>query len=387
MNLEGLCKCYVYRYIYNNDIIYIGKTNDLNRRNKEHKCDKWYTDKLKYEYIEVRNEFFAKLYEEYLINRDCPKANIASKKNYNVDDIKFNVEEIWKPVILNERNNREVFQQYNDKSIKKTNRELVRDIQIQDIDNKFMELISKDKKKIIKIYYDEHGFLTVILKCPKLEELLNSKYMPSCTIGLTFNKNSGIVVIEFNKAENLEGIYREKYNKFCELLDINQLNLDRDYGKRAFNDGIDLIEKKYIALIDNKYEITLVRIKDDFEVSIPIDDVIKLFGGLTVAYRLPFALGLKYKDNKNILLIHYESVRYNEIFNQELKEKFKYQYYIKSNHDKELLEYLLYKKRIPNKMLSGYREYDEEVGVFYQRRENVIKFDISDNIIQCSCKE
>ena len=166
------------------------------------------------------------------------------------------------------------------------------------------------------------------------------------------------------------------------MLDINKLNLDMDYGKKVLSIEMNNIEKKYMSYIDNKCEIALVRIKDNFELSIPIDVITKLFGGLEFVYRLPFALGLKYKDNKSILLIHYEPIRYNDILNQELKEKFKYQYYFKITNEEDLLEYLLYKERIPNKMFSVYKEYDEEVGFFYHTMESVLKVDISKSIIR-----
>lgn len=209
-----LNKYYVYRYIHNNEIIYIGKTNDLNRRDKEHKSDKWYHDELKYEYIQVDNEFIAQLYEVYLINRDNPKENIASKNNYNVDDIKFNIEESWKSVSIKERGNKAKIKKCNEKNVKKSNKALVMERQIQDIDDKFIELISKYKQEIIKIYYDEYEFLTVILKCSQFKELLGSKYMPSCVVGITFNQNSNMVVLQFNNYENLDEKYKKNIKKY-----------------------------------------------------------------------------------------------------------------------------------------------------------------------------
>lgn len=379
--MEILNKYYVYRYIHNDEIIYIGKTNDLNRRDKEHKSDKWYHDKLKYEYIQVDNEFITQLYEVYLINRDNPKENIASKNNYDVSDIKFNIEETWKPVIIKERSNKAKIKKCNEKNAKKSNKALVMERQMQEIDDKFMELISKHKKEIIKVYYDEYEFLTVILKCSQFKELLGSKYMPSCVIGITFNQNSNIVVIQFNKDENLQEKYKEKYNEIYELLDVNKLNLDMDYGKKLLSIEMNNIEKKYMSYIDNKYQITLVRIKDNFEIGIPINTLLELFGGLVFVYRFPFALGLKYKCNRNILLIHYEPIKYDEILNNELKEEFKYQYYFKNDKAMELFEYLLYEKQMPNRISSGCTEYDESVGVYYLPRESVLKVDIAKSII------
>lgn len=386
--MEHLSNYYVYRYTNNSEIIYIGITDDLYRRKNEHKRkDTWYHDELRYESIEVDNKFIAKLYEEYLINRDNPQGNRASKNNYNVADIKFNIEEIWMPVVINESGNKAKIQKCNEKNVNKTNKAVVIKGQIQEADDKFIKLVSKYKNEIIKVYYDEHEFLTVILKCSQFKELLSLKYMPSCVIGITFKQSSGIVVVKFNKKENLEKECKEKYTKIYEILNINKLNLDVSYGKNLLSLEMNNVEEKYMNYIDNKYQIILIRIKDDFEINIPIDVIPKLFGGLEFVYRLPFAFGLKYKDNLNMLLIHYEHIRYNEIFNQALKEKFKYQYYVKTTNDKELIEYILYKHRIPNKMLSGYEEYDKEYGVFYQRRENILRVNIAESIIDRELSE
>jgi hypothetical protein len=218
---------YVYRYTNNREIIYIGITDDLYRRKKEHKRkDIWYHDELTYEFIEVDNKYIAKVYEEYLINRDNPKGNRASKNNYNVEDIKFNIEEIWKQVILKEIGNKANVKKCNEKKI---NKALVMERQMQEVDDKFAELISKYKQEIVKVYYDEYEFLRVILKCPQFKEILSSKYMPSCVIGIVFNQNNNIVVIQFNKYKNLGEKYQDKYKQIYELLDINKLNLDKNY--------------------------------------------------------------------------------------------------------------------------------------------------------------
>lgn len=136
--------CYVYRYTYKNEIIYIGRTNDLDGRHKQHKRDKWYHDKLKYEFIQLPNTYVSKIYEEYLINRDNPKVNIASKNNYNVSSIQFNIVEIWKLVILNEMSNHK-------NNNKKFNKGLIKDKEIKEIDNKFYK---REDNKIIRIFFD-----------------------------------------------------------------------------------------------------------------------------------------------------------------------------------------------------------------------------------------
>jgi hypothetical protein len=211
--------------------------------------------------------------------------------------------------------------------------------------------------------------------------------MPSCVNEIVFNQNNNIVVIQLNKYENLNEKYKDKYNEIYELLDINKLNLDKNYGQKVLSSEMNNIEKKYMSYIHNMHnihnihEITLIRIKDNFQIGVPIDAMLEVFGGLQCVYRLPFALGLKYKDNNNMLLIHYEPIKYDEILNNELKKDFKYQYYFKNDKDMELFEYLLYKMQIPNRMSSGYTEYDKSVGVYYLPRESVLKVDIAKSII------
>ena len=39
----------------------------------------WLNDKLQYQFIKVEDDNVAKMFEEYLINRDNPKENIVGK--------------------------------------------------------------------------------------------------------------------------------------------------------------------------------------------------------------------------------------------------------------------------------------------------------------------
>lgn len=88
---------YVYRYLDNNENpIYIGITNDLIARRRDHQRNsKWYSDNLIYQFLKVKNKYTAKTYEEYLINKDNPKENKASKNGYDVSEIEFHFEHDW----------------------------------------------------------------------------------------------------------------------------------------------------------------------------------------------------------------------------------------------------------------------------------------------------
>lgn len=88
---------YVYRYLdYNERLIYIGITNDLISRRRGHKQNSpWYSDNLSYQFLQVKNKYIAKTYEEYLINRYHPRENKASKNGYDVSEIEFHFEHEW----------------------------------------------------------------------------------------------------------------------------------------------------------------------------------------------------------------------------------------------------------------------------------------------------
>lgn len=99
-------KSYVYRFIDgNNKVIYVGKTNNLDRRfgqhfNKSgHLPKECYNSVWKMEYIKVDSELNALLLETYYINKYRPKFNRLNKtyratstENVNLKDIKDN----WK---------------------------------------------------------------------------------------------------------------------------------------------------------------------------------------------------------------------------------------------------------------------------------------------------
>lgn len=87
---------YVYRYLDNKKIIYIGITNNLVRRYKQHKKDSlWFNTELTYQYIELDNKYIAKNFETYLINRDSPVGNDQENNKYDISQISFNIIEDW----------------------------------------------------------------------------------------------------------------------------------------------------------------------------------------------------------------------------------------------------------------------------------------------------
>lgn len=99
-------KSYIYRFIdKNRKVIYVGKTNNLNKRynqhfgKKGHLTKECYNSVWKIEYIKVDSELNALLLETYYINKYRPKYNKLNKtyrptniENVNLKEIKDN----WK---------------------------------------------------------------------------------------------------------------------------------------------------------------------------------------------------------------------------------------------------------------------------------------------------
>ena len=77
----------IYRYVYNNETIYVGKTKrNLKLRISEHSIeDKFlpYLDECKIEFFDAGNRQSMDIYEKYLINEMSPILNVVDKENAN----------------------------------------------------------------------------------------------------------------------------------------------------------------------------------------------------------------------------------------------------------------------------------------------------------------
>ena len=85
---------YIYKYVENNEIIYIGQTVSIHRRIDEHRSssDKLYNFQGEIYYFECNNKIEMDSYEYFLINKYHPKYNVL----YNNDNLSLNIEEpIW----------------------------------------------------------------------------------------------------------------------------------------------------------------------------------------------------------------------------------------------------------------------------------------------------
>lgn len=84
-----MSNCFIYRYIFNDETIYVGKTRrDLKLRVLEHsKEEKFlpYIKKCTIEYFDCENRQTMDIYEKYLINKMNPLLNVLDK-----DNVEFN---------------------------------------------------------------------------------------------------------------------------------------------------------------------------------------------------------------------------------------------------------------------------------------------------------
>lgn len=77
---------YVYKYVYNGEIVYIGKNDtDLKTRIKQHEREEKFQPYLKSDiyYIEVANKIMSDVVESELIRRYKPKLNVAKMSDWS----------------------------------------------------------------------------------------------------------------------------------------------------------------------------------------------------------------------------------------------------------------------------------------------------------------
>ena len=78
-------KYYIYKYVVNNEIVYIGKTSNLEKRIKQHESDKLKNLQASIYYFECQNKTAMTSWEYNLINKYHPKYNIIlNNTNINI---------------------------------------------------------------------------------------------------------------------------------------------------------------------------------------------------------------------------------------------------------------------------------------------------------------
>lgn len=131
---------YVYKYVYNGEIIYIGKNDTiLENRINQHKLEDKFKPFLKADiyYIELANSIMSDVVESELIRRYKPKLNVAKMSDWS--GLEF-VEPEWKLFIPNQ-------QIQNNKKVKYEIKKFI----VPEYDNHIQNLqyIYKNKDKVI----------------------------------------------------------------------------------------------------------------------------------------------------------------------------------------------------------------------------------------------
>jgi len=108
---------YVYRFLNkHDDVIYIGRTNNLKRRLEQEHFSKeghlpreCYDECAVVEYMELQSESEMKIYELYLINKYSPRYNVMEKRS---DNFNFILEELWTKVKDNDTMTKKEYKLY-----------------------------------------------------------------------------------------------------------------------------------------------------------------------------------------------------------------------------------------------------------------------------------
>ncbi len=228
----------------------------------------------------------------------------------------------------------------------------------------FYSFLKESSKNILEVYYDEYKCLTIILKSNDvIEKLISHKYMPLCIEKIEYSKEYNCVLFQFKGEEHLDNTERKRYFELVRVLNIDIFKLDKNHGKKVINYARNKLEKKYINQIINGYMISIINIKYNFKQDVPVNILFDLFGGIKCIYRLPFAMLFSYK--KHNLLFYYNQVKYSELIDS-IKRQCSHQYYLKNSEDYDLLNYMIYRKNIINKI-------DNEQ--YYLNRESVLDVD------------
>lgn len=241
-------KFYVYKWVDNNDnILYIGKTTNIENRTKQHIHDKdWINKDTKLYYAELPNKTDMDIYEIYYINKFKPMHNTnymneatfsfalpelkfkLFKQKEKVKKIKPNLLFFKDPFVINKNEMGEslkwlYIEVNNMDSFKLTNSYLY-------------ELIKDYQEDFVRLFYD---------LCSSFEERGNKVYLDKKKT--LFFKNEKHIVSLFKEL----GIFDVDNNHYIFEEDI----ISYRYFERIMNNAIKLLKDKNIDLdeIDYKY--------------------------------------------------------------------------------------------------------------------------------------
>lgn len=144
-------KYYIYKYVINNEIVYIGQTANLENRIKQHENDKLKNLQAIIYYFECNNKTAANSWEYNLINKYHPKYNIALKNeniNIKIQEPKWIFYKENKIITNNKNEYKSKYTLAQKKSIDKYLHEKVEDIRIR---------VPKGEKEKIKAFAYNKG--------------------------------------------------------------------------------------------------------------------------------------------------------------------------------------------------------------------------------------
>lgn len=79
---------YIYKHILDGEVVYVGKTTNMENRQKAHNNEKdWFKEGLKIEYAEVNNKTSMDIYELYYINKIAPKFNKSANRRDDISSL------------------------------------------------------------------------------------------------------------------------------------------------------------------------------------------------------------------------------------------------------------------------------------------------------------
>ena len=228
---------YVYKYVYDEEIVYIGKNDtDLETRINQHKLEEKFRPYLKSDiyYIELANSIMSDVVESELIRRYKPKLNVAKMSDWS--GLEF-AEPEWKIFIPTpKKKTSSIKRSCSDISSKRQRKLKTYKLMSQYYCTKILENISNVKED--ELFYEievpasiedsEHKYCV-----PPYIEFENEKAYGGLSLGCCYSNDGTNVVYRFRKSnifeefgniktglipriQYMQTMFKEKYLRFCQ---------------------------------------------------------------------------------------------------------------------------------------------------------------------------
>ena len=199
---------YVYKYVHNNEIIYIGKNDtDLETRINQHKLEEKFRPYLKADiyYIELANAIMSDVVESELIRRYKPKLNVAKMSDWS--GLEFTEPEWKKFMPISKRKTYPLKKNRTDISSKKQKKLRTYELMSQYYCTKILENISNVKEN--ELFYEIEVPISVEDSgheycVPPYIEIDNGKVYGGLSLGCCYSEDGINVVYQFRKRNIFE---------------------------------------------------------------------------------------------------------------------------------------------------------------------------------------